>query len=111
MGEQHLQVSHLGLELVSGGVPAAGVVVGAALHRADLVEGGGLVQRGRHSAVGVLRHLRGVQQPSGQTLLPWAFCNQIRLFMTLAWEGSHAYRPSHRRMPADKSLWRRVPHM
>lgn len=75
MGEQHLQVRHLGLELVSGGVPAAGVVVGAALHRADLVEGGGLVQRWRDGPVGVLRHLGRVEQPGRQALLPRALCS------------------------------------
>ena len=70
----HLKLSYVGLKLISGGVAAARVVVGPALHRADLLEGCRLVERRRNSAVWVAGYLRRVQQPGRQAPAPGAPC-------------------------------------
>ena len=74
----HLKLSYVGLKLISGGVAAACVVVGPALHRADLLEGCRLVERRRNSAVWVAGHLRRVQQLGRQAPAPGVPCLDCR---------------------------------
>ena len=62
----HLQVSHLSLQLSPGGVTAARVVIGPVSRCRGLTKGGSLVQGRGHGLVGVTCRVWGVQQLGGQ---------------------------------------------